>query len=150
MSAVSAYVAVLAYRRSGKKTLLDLRIQLRSADDEIHRRVRRLEGKLTDTKVAVESSLTAMGAANSGAMQRHRAEHQRRIEALDALRAELPPVGASYPAADIADIESEIVRRKRSIGEATDLEAECAAVAERAEADLARHRQMVQQILRKP
>jgi len=113
-----AVMGFLAYRRSTQIKALDLRLELRKADDDLIATFENLDKLLSYANKSRERVAAATGGLDSGAMVLWKQELVADTKKLDELKAKQPSKDATYNGLKPEDLESKLVDVHRMQGAA--------------------------------
>lgn len=106
--ATSAFAAQ-ALRRSSKLKALDLRLELRRADADIHALAQEFPGLVERAKASRTAVAAATGRHGSSVFQQWTADCERDLAAMRALQAQVPGPNTDYASASHRELESKLV-----------------------------------------
>ena len=111
------WMGFIAYRRTGKHKVLDLRLDLRKSETDAHEMLTEVASLIHASKTSRISMLSVHGIENSSALDTWRQDCGRDLQRLDELRASIPYPPIEYAKADDRQLESRLVEIYRVLKE---------------------------------
>jgi hypothetical protein len=130
----------LAYRRTGQLKKLDLRLELRRADEDLRQLIGGLQTDLQRANTSRLHLQAVQGGVHSGATLQWTAELDADFAKAAAIEAAVPPVNADYRKLRSEQLESLLVERHRLHAEGKKLSQKYMAILEKDEQARARFR----------
>lgn len=105
-----AIMGFVSYRRTGHLKALDLRLQLRKAEADLHDAVNGLPNLLEQANRSRANVSAAIGMYQSGQFKLWTEEYGKDTATIETMIQELPAAGATYSKMSHSDLESALVR----------------------------------------
>lgn len=126
-----AVMGYISYRRTEDLKSLDLRLELKKAESDLHLTVSELPGQIEHAKRSRQSILSANGQYRSGIAQKWATQWEQDLSAADEMLSKLPSLENDYSSFSQKELEARLVSLHREAALATKLkekyEAEVAA-----------------------